>query len=173
VDEVARALADGIEAAIPVWVERCVDRVLAAWSGQGAPPAGDATPEAGLAGPADLAGARRAAAEAGRRAGAEVGRAVRALLEVDIDEQRTTPLAIVRQAVRYPTAVLREAGVPPVRRDAFAVEAFPADDYDLSPASLADLDPALRDAGIVWGAAKAFEHRRRHGGGSPGATAVR
>jgi len=35
---------------------------------------------------------------------------LRALLERDIDEQRQTPLAIVRAAVRFPTAVLRQAG---------------------------------------------------------------
>jgi hypothetical protein len=93
----------------------------------------------------------------------DVGAQVRALLTTDIDEQTTTPLAIVRGAgVRYPTGVLRGAGVPPVERDSFVERAFPDDLYDLAPASFADLDPALQEKGLEWGAAKAFEHKRRH-----------
>ena len=103
-----------------------------------------------------------AAAAAGEQARAEVGGEVRRLLLADIDEQRTTPLALLRSAVRYPTGVLREAGVPPVHRDRFASHSFPDDDYNLSPASWADVDPKLGDLGIAWGAAKAFEHKRRH-----------
>jgi hypothetical protein len=144
VDEYARALADGIEAALPGWVTRCVEGVMA-----GRP--GGMSPDA-----------RRSADAAGSAAQTATGSAIRALLAADIDEQRTTPLALLRQAVRYPTEVLREAGVAPVRRDPFAQRAFPDDLYDLSPASLADLDPALTDLGIRWGAAKAFEHKRRH-----------
>ena len=62
----------------------------------------------------------------------------------------------------YERQIAHDAGVPPVTRDPFAQRAFPGDDYDLSPASLADVDPALTDLGIAWGAAKAFEHKRRH-----------
>ncbi len=101
------------------------------------------------------------AARAGREAQVETGNAVRALLAADIDEQRTTPLTLLRQAVKYPTAVLREAGVPPVERDRFAEAAFPDDIYDLSAATWSDIDPALTELGITWGAAKAFEHKRR------------
>ena len=90
--------------------------------------------------PAEVAGA---AERAGRQAQRETGAAIRALLVADIDEQRTTPLALLRQAVRYPTEVLRQAGVPPVERDRFAEQAFPDDDYDLSPATWADVDPGL------------------------------
>jgi hypothetical protein len=64
--------------------------------------------------------------------------------------------------VKYPTEVLRAAGVPPVQRDSFVEQAFPDDIYDLAPASFADLDPALQEAGLSWGAAKAFDHKRRH-----------
>jgi hypothetical protein len=88
---------------------------------------------------------------------------VRTLLAADIDEQVTTPLAIIRSAaVRYPTSVLRRAGVAPVVRDPFAAAAFPDDIYDLSPASFADLSADLVDPGMAWGAAKAFVHKRRH-----------
>jgi hypothetical protein len=52
--------------------------------------------------------------------------------------------------------------VPPVARDEFAVLAFPEDDYDLTPASFADIDPSVAEPGIIWGAMKAMEHMRRH-----------
>ena len=142
----ATALADAIVAALPGWVERSVVRVLGA--------SGGAAPD-----PAVLDAAR----DAGRRAASEVGGQVRALLEADIDDQRTTPLALLRSAVRYPTAVLEGAGVPPVERDPVQVRLLPDDVYDLSPATFADVDPALAEPGMVWGAAKALAHRRRHG----------
>jgi len=140
----AAALADAIEAALPGWVERAV----AARAG----PAADSL--------------RAAAADAGRRAAAETAAEIRGLLATDVDEQRAGPLAVLRGAVRHPTEVLRAAGVPPVRRDPFAVRAFPDDVYDLSPATWADVDPALHDHGILWGAAKAhvvLARRRREG----------
>ncbi|MDQ2825886.1 MAG: hypothetical protein M3Y04_02780, partial [Actinomycetota bacterium] len=85
-----------------------------------------------------------------------------ALLAADIDDQRTTPLALLRGAVRYPTAVLRAAGVAEVERDPIQARLLPDDPYDLSPATFADVDPSLAEPGMVWGAAKALAHRRRH-----------
>jgi hypothetical protein len=140
----ATALADAIDAALPGWVERSVGRVVTAWAGSV---------------PASVA---EAASVAGRQAREDVMPGVRRLLAADIDEQQTTPLALLRAAVRYPSEVLAAAGVPPVVRDEFAERAFPDDRYDLSPASFADLDPAVAGPGIEWGAAKAFEHKRRH-----------
>jgi hypothetical protein len=145
-DPYANALAAATEVALPRWVERCVSVILTAW--QGGPH------------PEDL----QAAAEAGRRAVAEVGPRMRALLATDIDAQRGTPLTLLREAVRYPTEVLQQAGVAPVVRDAFEEQAFPDDPYGLTPATFADVDPDLVDPAIAWGAAKAFEHRRRHAG---------
>ena len=136
----SRALAAAVEVALPAWVERSVARRL--------PGADDAV--------------RSAAAAAGERARAEVGAEMRALLEQDIDEQRTTPLTLLRAAVRYPTEVLRAASVPPVERDRAQERLFPDDVYDLTPATFADVDPALADPGLAWGAAKAFTHLRRH-----------
>lgn len=137
-------LADGVETALPSWVVAGVARVMTAWAGGMGP---------------DVA---EAAEAAGARARSEVAPALRSLLEADIDEQQTTPLALLRGAVRYPTEVLRAVGAPPVRRDSFAEASFPEDIYDLAPASFADLDPALAEVAIRWGAAKAFEHKRRH-----------
>ena len=141
----ATALADAVEVALPRWVERSVARIMAAWQG----------------GPPDAAVAE-AARDAGRRAAEEVGAEVRALLAADIDEQWTTPLSLLRGAVRYPTQVLEDAGVPPVERDPIQERLLPGDIYDLSPASFADVDPSLAEPGVVWGAAKALAHRRRH-----------
>lgn len=138
--EHGRRLADAIEVALGGWVERSV---------------ADRLPDADEA-------VRSAASAAGARAAAEVGAEVRALLDLDVDRQRTTPLAILRAAVRYPTEVLREASAPPVRRDRQQERLFPDDVYDLSPATFADVDPSLGDLGLAWGAAKAFTHLRRH-----------
>lgn len=133
----ASALADAVDAAIGPWVVRSVAAVADAW-------------EPGLA-PRLVP----AATAAGEQAARDVGSRVRALLEADVDQQPTGPLALLREAVRYPTAVLAEAGVPPVARDEFAVRAFPEDAYGLSPAAFADVDPTLHEPGLVWGAAKA------------------
>src|SRR3954465_4317882 len=143
--EQASALADGIEAALPGWGERSVERVLRAWGGD-----------------VDWDRTRADATRAGQQAASEVGPAVRALLSADIEEQRGNPLALVRAAVRYPTGVLRDAGVPPIVRDEHQERLFPDDAYDLAPANFADVDPALAEVGLAWGAAKAYEHLQRH-----------
>ncbi len=142
------ALATGIIAALGPWVERSVARVLDDFRG----------------GPTEAE--RAAARHAGRAAVTTIAPQVRALLDADIDAQMTTPLALARRAVPYPTEVLREAGVPSVKRDAYVERQFPDDDYDLSPATFADLDPELGEIGMTWGAAKAHIHlaRRRRDG---------
>ena len=142
-DDDATALAEGVDAALPRWVVRSVERVLA----DAGRPFGD-----------DL---RRQATEAGERARVRVMPRLRALLAADIDAQRTNPLAVIRSAATEPTEVLRVAGVPPRARDEQSRTHFPDDDYDLVPASFADLDPALHEPGLMWGAAKAHVHLRR------------
>lgn len=137
-------LATAIEAALPGWVTASVSRLLTAWRGS--------LDERAMA----------AAADAGRRAAAEVGADVRALLLADVDEQRETPLTLLRAATRYPTAVLRAAGVPPVEREAYRAQAFPDDVYDLAPATWADVSPELTGPGLAWGAWKATAHKARH-----------
>jgi hypothetical protein len=144
VDPYGQQLVDAVDAVLGVWVERCV--ALRA-------------EQAGLAETPQL---REAAVRAGKTATAEVSAGLRALLDKDIDAQTTTPLAIVRRAVVYPTRVLREAGVPVVARDRFSETNFPDDVYDLTPAKFADVDPSLADPGLAWGAAKAMAHLKRH-----------
>ncbi len=77
-EEHGRALADAISDALPGWVERSVRRRME---------------DAGRTADPDV---MAAAADAGKRAAEEVGAAVRRLLARDVDEQRTTPLSLVR-----------------------------------------------------------------------------
>jgi hypothetical protein len=141
----ATALADAVDQAIPGWVEWVARAVLAVQ---------------GVAVDAAVAARLEEAARAARDTGSP---RVRALLETDIDLQRTTPLALLRDLVRFPTEVLRSAGARPVPRDDFRQRSFPDDVYDLAPASFADVDPALHEPGLAWGAAKAYVHIQRHG----------
>jgi hypothetical protein len=143
-DAAGAMLVDGIDAALGPWVEACVVGIYRAW-------AGDV--------PDHIAAEARAAGEAARQ---EVVPRLRALMSTDIDDQRATPLALVRDAVRFATAVLASAGVPAVVRDDIDEQLFPDDHYGLMPATLAELDPSLVEVAITWGAAKAWLHRRRH-----------
>ena len=140
------ALASAVEGALPGWVVRSVEGRWQDWSGAREVPD-------------DVArDARAAADEAGRVVGAQV----RELLALDVDEQRVTPLDLVRRAVSYPTSVLRAAGVPPIVRDEFLERAFPEDVYGLTPASFTEVDQSLYEPGLEWGAAKAHAHLVRH-----------
>lgn len=133
----ATELGDAIDSVLAGWVVRCVTGRLSDLRSVVSPD-------------------ERAAAErAGQDARDEVMPRIRELLATDVDAQRANPLAVVRTAVRFPTAVLRDAGVPPVVRDEVAERLFPDDIYDLSPASFGDLDPSVHEPGLVWGAAKA------------------
>ncbi len=77
------------------------------------------------------------------------------LLSQDVFEQRTNPLAIFRQATRPITEVLKNLGSPAVTRDEFDERSFPDDVYGLSPATWVDIDEAMVEPGIEWGAWKA------------------
>ncbi len=140
----ATALADGVEAALPGWVAASVVRRL-----------GTELPE-GL--PEDF---EDQVIAAGRSAAEEVGGRVRELLSLDIDEQWTNPLTLIRTAIRYPTAILRDVGAETVTRDEQSKRFHPDDVFDLTPASFAELGQAVHDLGLSWGAAKAHVHLRR------------
>ncbi len=153
--EISAALADAVEVALPGWVERSV-RVRLRESGR--------TMDDTL---------RDQARDAGAAAVAATMPGLRELLASDPDAQRSTPLTILRSAARFPTEVLRAAGVPPVRRDEFEERAQPEDVYGLAPASFADIDESLAEPGLVWGAAKAHLHlarRRLHDRPEPPST---
>ena len=68
----------------------------------------------------------------------------------------------VRTAYREPTAILRAAGVPPVRRDEFEERTLPDDRYGLAVRSLGDLgDEDLAPLLLAWGIGKATVVRAR------------
>jgi hypothetical protein len=145
--KIAEAIVAGVERCGPSWVVASVTRLVDAWGRLDA----------------EQRAAAVAAAEA--TAGPAVAGAVTMLRELfarDPAEQRTTPLQIVRGLVAAPTAVLRDAGVPGVVRDAFEARAFPDDEYDLVPRTLGDLgDPDLGPLLLAWGLAKAAALRAR------------
>lgn len=140
----AQGLADAVERALPGWVASAVARRL------------DRVPAERLGDDFE-----RRVDDAGRAAADDVGVRVRELLQLDIDEQWTNPLTLIRTAIRYPTELLRAIGAPPAPRDEQAVRFHPDDVYDLTPASFAELGPEVHDLGLSWGAAKAHVHLRR------------
>lgn len=139
----ARELAEALGRSVPPWMAACVRRRAA---------------EAGLSEDERVRQAARRAEQAARDA---VVPELDRLLGTDIDDQATTPLSIVRNGLWCATDALRDLGVAPVPREAFEREAFPADHYALTPASFADIDEALREPGLYWGAAKAHVHLAR------------
>ena len=132
-------LADAVAAALPGWVERSLRRR--------APEVAD-----------EVVTAVTAEVEA------DVLPRLRELLALDVDEQRQSPLAVVRRAAATLGGALDGLGVAPAERDDHQRSLFPNDDHDLVPATFADLSDQAGRAGIEWGASKAFVHRRRHRG---------
>lgn len=65
------------------------------------------------------------------------------------------PLELFQEALRFPTAVLEQAGHQPVTRDELVANALPGDLFDLAPASSNDLGEEAWRAHLAWGAAKA------------------
>jgi hypothetical protein len=145
--EASDAIVVGVERELPGWVERAVAHILDAWGRT----------------PPDARGrAEHDAVDAGRAATARVIGELRALFALDPEEQRSTPLEIVRRAYREPTAVLAAAGVAPVERDEFAERAWPDDTYGLVVHGLGDLgDEDLAPLQMAWGLAKAKVLRAR------------
>jgi hypothetical protein len=141
------AIVVGVEAGIPDWAVAQVRRILDAW---------------GRLDPTQRVRAERDARDVGGVAARRVVAALRTLLAVDPAEQAATPLEVVRTAVREPTSVLADIGVPPVVRDDFDERAFPDDVYGLVPRTLGDLgDESLAPLHLAWGVAKAAVLRAR------------
>lgn len=101
------------------------------------------------------------AASAAAAARAAVMPRLELLLRTDIDEQRGSPLALLRGAVLWPNQALTDLGVAPVARDEFSQRLLPQDVHNLAPSNFADIDPELTEPGLTWGAAKAHVHLRR------------
>jgi len=80
---------------------------------------------------------------------------LRELLELDAEQQRTNPLAVLRAATAPIGRFLASVGATPVERDEFDQRSFPDDVYGLAPVTWADIDASLLEPGIEWGAWKA------------------
>lgn len=142
IDTVATALIEASVEATPSWVVRTVTEVAGAQ---------------GL----DVQRGATLAAEAGDRAARFVEQRLTDLLRIDIDGQRSTPLTVFRDAVRFPVEVLHTLGAGEVHRADVERWASPNDPFGITPASFADIGPDVHEAGIMWGAAKAAVHLRR------------
>ncbi len=86
---------------------------------------------------------------------------VETLVTSDIDVAMSGPLEQMRRAVAPVNLVLDEHGFERPARDPIDTEMRPHDVHDLGPMSFLDLGPEVHEAGIAWGAAKAYLHVRR------------
>jgi hypothetical protein len=145
--ELSDAIVAGVARETPGWVQRSVVAILDAWN---------------RAAPDVRAQAEQAAIDAGQAAATRVVGELRALFAVEPEEQRATPLEVVRSAYREPTEVLVAAGVAPVERDEYAERFWPEDSYGLVVHGLGDLgDDDLGPLQLAWGLAKAKVLRAR------------
>ena len=143
IESVARDLHQAAVAATPEWVQGCIAQV---------------TVRQGIAWPDDADVWVESAVE---RAVAFVDTQLGDLLGTDIDQQRTTPLSIFRDAVRFPVEVLHQIGAEPAHRGDMSRWAFPNDPFGITPGNLADVGATVSTAGVMWGAAKAGLHLSR------------
>ncbi len=140
INAVAEDLLAAAVAATPTWIATCIGRV--------AQSQGLDLPHAPV----------EDASDRGRRF---VEVKLTELLRTDIDRQRSTPLTVFREAVRFPVEVLHHLGAAPTKRGDVSRWAFPSDPFALTPASLSDIGPDVHEAGIAWGATKAALHLAR------------
>ena len=76
------------------------------------------------------------------------------LFAADVDQQRTTPLSILRDSVRYPNALLATQGATAFAAAGGSHFSQSEDPFHLMPASLADFGDEVHQAGLLWGAGK-------------------
>ncbi len=147
IESIAAALQRAAVEAVPGWVQRSVREVAA---------------RQGL----DIAPHENVLADAADRASSFVDTRLGELLATDVDQQRSTPLSVFRDAARFPVEVLHQLGAHEVQRVDVERWASPNDPFAVTPASLIDVGEAVHEAGIMWGAAKAAVHlaRRREEG---------
>jgi hypothetical protein len=147
--EAGDAIVEGVERELPSWAVRGVVRILDAW---------------GRIDPPTRVQADRDAEAAGAAACTRVVGELRVLFAIDAEQQRATPLQVVRTAHREPTALLESLGIPHVVRDEFDERSWPDDVYGLVPHTLGDLgDPDLGPLHLAWGMAKTGVLRARRG----------
>lgn len=147
-DDPANVLLSAARRTIPTWLERRLFEQVA----------GSAD------GDVDEATAARVAAVAASTA-ADMLVALAALLNAELDDQATSPLAVIRAGVGPANALLSDLGATPPTLDEFERRNFPDDRYRLGPKSWSDIDPSLHEPGLTWGAWKAFTLMRRRATG--------
>lgn len=76
-------------------------------------------------------------------------------MEATPTRQAGSPLAMFREALRFPSAALLSAGAEAVDRDPQQVEALPGDVLDLSPATSQQLGEEAFAAHVAWGLGRA------------------
>jgi len=87
---------------------------------------------------------------------ADVDHRLRALADAHPTEPVSGPLEQIRQALGPLHDLLDALGAAPPRRDEFDEKARPADRHSLGPMAFMELGPEVHEAGIEWGAAKAY-----------------
>lgn len=143
-----KRLLDLVVAAVPVWVDDSVRKIVRRHLGV----VND-----------DIAAA---IVVAGKEAQEFVSQRLSVLLTTDVDQQSSNPLQILRDSARFPTQVLLSAGIPTPKRDHFDEQINPDDVFGLGPYTWRDLGEEVHDAGIEWGAWKAatvLSRRRAEG----------
>ena len=110
----------------------------------------------------DAAAALERAVAVGPAAAEALAARIDSLVTLPIDLQTTTPLALLRTVAVHPTTILTEAGAAPLRRDPFEQRANPDDVFAIAPPTWADLGEDVMAAGMAWGAAKAYLHKKAH-----------
>ncbi len=91
----------------------------------------------------------------------QVNRSLTELATADVDEPLSGPLERIRRETTPLVGALDDAGATRPRRDPVDTEMRPDDVYAIGPYTFMDLSTDVHDAGIAWGAAKAFLHRSR------------
>ncbi len=134
------ALVDAVDVAIRPWL---LD-VLADRFGGDIPPASQQRAQAAV-----------------EAAATEANRLLTELATADPAMPLSGPLERLRRSVTPVTDLLVDAQVPRPRRDPVDIEMRPDDLYAIGPLSFTDLSAEVHDAGITWGAAKAYVHTQR------------
>lgn len=86
---------------------------------------------------------------------------IETLVRSDVDTALSGPLEQIRRAMTELAPVLDAHGFERPPRDPVDSEMRPDDVHGLGPMAFMDLGDEVHEAGIAWGAAKAYLHRQR------------
>lgn len=135
------ALYSAVVANADAWLRRCVSKVTG--------------------GAAVVVSAAECDAVIARTAGV-IDTSLRDMLGRDPEEQRMSPLQVIRSATSELTEYLLSVGCTPVKRDEMDASMLPEDVFAFGPVTWRDLGDDVHEAGIAWGAWKAATIMSRH-----------